>query len=78
MVEISFYKFKLFTNNFASCELINSWNLYMSGLFVKKSVAKIHFSIHVIGAFSHIDEYASEYSEYESLKFAVNSLKNCE
>ena len=27
---------------------------------------------------SHIGEYASEYSECVSLKFAVNSLKNCE
>ena len=27
---------------------------------------------------SHIDEYAGEYSEYESSKFAVNSLKKCE
>ena len=27
---------------------------------------------------SHIGEYASEYSEYVSLKFAVNSPKNCE
>ena len=27
---------------------------------------------------SHICEYACKYSEYESLKFAVNSTKNCE
>ena len=26
----------------------------------------------------HIWEYTSEYSEYEALKFEVNSPKNCE
>ena len=42
---------------------------------IRNSAAKPRISIFLL---SHIGEYASKYSEYESLKFALNSLKNCE